>query len=227
MNVNLVNENSVIIYFSDTVCTETADNIAYAYHLLRSELSDTLLDIVPSYTSILLSCNLRKTGLRSFVTRIRSILKQLDKSAGEQLERKQILLPVFYGEEVALDHAEVSEYAGLAFSEVVKLHTSECYRVFAIGFAPGFAFLGNTHPDITMPRKANPRLKVPPGSVAIADRQTAVYPRQSPGGWQVIGRTPLNLLDLSQNSLSKFAMGDEVRFQAIDRQTFLALGGEL
>ncbi len=227
MNVNLVNENSVIIYFSDTVCTETADNIAYAYHLLRSELSDTLLDIVPSYTSILLSCNLRKTGLRSFVTRIRSILKQLDKSAGEQLERKQILLPVFYGEEVALDHAEVSEYAGLAFSEVVKLHTSECYRVFAIGFAPGFAFLGNTHPDITMPRKANPRLKVPPGSVAIADRQTAVYPRQSPGGWQVIGRTPLNLLDLSQSSLSTFAMGDEVRFQAIDRQTFLAMGGEL
>lgn len=227
MNVNLVNENSVIIYFSDTVCTETADNIAAACRLLQAGLSETLLDIVPSYTSILLSCNLRKTGLRSFVTHIHSILNQLDESAGDQLERKQIVLPVYYAEEVALDHAEISQHTKLTFSEVVKLHTSECYRVFAIGFAPGFAFLGNTHPHITMPRKANPRLKVPKGSVAIADRQTAVYPRQSPGGWQIIGRTPLNLLDLSQSSLSTFAMGDEVRFQAIDRQTFLAMGGEL
>lgn len=227
MNVNLVNENSVIIYFSDTVCTETADNIAHACHSLRSELSDTLLDIVPSYTSILLSCDLRRTGLRSFVARIRRILNQLEKDRGDKLERKRIVLPVYYGEEVALDHAEISQHAGLAFSEVVKLHTSECYRVFAIGFAPGFAYLGNTPSQITMPRKANPRPKVPKGSVAIADRQTAVYPRQSPGGWQVIGRTPLNLLDISQSSLSKFEMGDEVCFESIDRQTFLAMGGQL
>ena len=227
MNVNLVNENSVIIYFSDTVCTETADNIAHACHSLRSELSDTLLDIVPSYTSILLSCDLRKTGLQSFVARIRIILNQLEKGCRDTLERKQIVLPVYYGEEVALDHAEISQHAGLAFSEVVKLHTSECYRVFAIGFAPGFAYLGNTPAQITMPRKANPRAKVPKGSVAIADRQTAVYPRQSPGGWQVIGRTPLNLLDVSQSSLSKFEMGDQVRFESIARETFLAMGGQL
>lgn len=227
MNVNLVNENSVIVYFSDTVCTATADNIAHACLSLRAELSETLLDIVPSYTSILLSCDLRKTGLQSFVAHIRRILNQLEEGSSDKLERKQIVLPVYYGEEVALDHVAISQHAGLAFSEVIKLHTSACYRVFAIGFAPGFAFLGNTHPHIAMPRKANPRLKVPQGSVAIADRQTAVYPRQSPGGWQVIGRTPLNLLDVSQSSLSSFAMGDEVRFQSIDRQAFLAMGGQL
>lgn len=227
MRVHLVNENSVIIYFPDTVCTETADNIVYTCHFLRSELSDTLQDIVPSYTSILLSCNLRKTGLQSFAAHIRSVLSRLDKNGCDKLERKQIVLPVYYGEEVALDHAEISQYTGLAFSDVVTLHSSESYRVFAIGFAPGFAFLGNTHLHIKIPRKANPRLKVPKGSVAIADRQTAVYPRQSPGGWQVIGRTPLNFLDFSQSSSSFFAMGDEVRFQAIDRQTFLAMGGQL
>ena len=227
MNVNLVNENSVIIYFSDTVCIETADNIAHACHSLRSELSDTLLDIVPSYTSILLSCDLRKTGLLNFVAHIRSTLNQLEEGSGDQLERKQVVLPVYYGEEVALDHAEISAHLGLTFAEIINLHTAECYRVFAIGFAPGFAYLGKTPVQMTMPRKANPRLKVPKGSVAIADRQTAVYPRQSPGGWQVIGRTPLDLLDVSQSSLSKFAMGDEVRFEAIDRQTFLTMGGQL
>lgn len=227
MQVNLVNENSVIIYFSDTVCPETTDYITHACQLFKAELKGTLLDIIPSYTSVLLSCNLRKTGLQSFVANIHKILNQLDRVSIANHIRNKIVLPVYYGEEVALDHEEVSRHTGLAFSEIVKLHTEECYRVFAIGFTPGFAFLGNTPIQMTIPRKANPRLKVPKGSVAIADRQTAVYPSQSPGGWQVIGRTPLDLLDESQDCLSKFTMGDEVRFESIDRDTFLAMGGQL
>ncbi|WP_299669077.1 allophanate hydrolase subunit 1 [uncultured Psychromonas sp.] len=227
MQVNLVNENSVIIYFSDTVCAETTDKITHACQLFRSELSDTLLDIVPSYTSILLSCNLRKTGLQNFVINIRQILNELDNVGLTNLVRNKIVLPVYYGQEVALDHRDVSLHTGLAFSEIVKLHTEECYRVFAIGFTPGFAFLGNTPKEMTIPRKASPRLNVPKGSVAIADRQTAIYPSQSPGGWQVIGRTPVDLLDDSEECLSKFAMGDEVHFESIDKQTFLAMGGQL
>ncbi|WP_413702232.1 5-oxoprolinase subunit B family protein [Psychromonas sp. KJ10-10] len=140
---------------------------------------------------------------------------------------KQIELPVYYGEEVALDHDALSQHTGLAFSEIIKLHTSECYRVFAIGFAPGFAFLGNIPTQIAMPRKKNPRTTVPKGSVAIADRQTAVYPNESPGGWQIIGRTPINLLDITTASLSKFSMGDQVKFKAINKQAFLAMGGIL
>ncbi|WP_417697073.1 5-oxoprolinase subunit B family protein [Psychromonas sp.] len=227
MKINLVNENSVIIYFSDTVSIETADRIAYACHLLRNGLATMLSDIVPSYTSILLSCNLRKTGLQGFVLAVKRVLEQIEAHNLDTPAAKQITLPVYYGEEVALDYAEISEHVGLPFSEVVKLHTSECYRVFAIGFAPGFAYLGNTPESMTMPRKMTPRAKVPKGSVAIADQQTAVYPRSSPGGWQVIGRTPVNLLDFSQDNLSQFSVGEHVRFEAIDRVTFLAMGGEL
>ncbi|MGZ9898601.1 5-oxoprolinase subunit PxpB [Shewanella gaetbuli] len=227
MQVNLVNENSVIIYFSDTVCIETTDKITHACQLFKAELNDTLLDIVPSYTSILLSCNLRKTGLRNFIFNVQRVLNQLDTASLTNLVRNKILLPVYYGQEVALDHGDVSLHTGLAFSEIVKLHTQETYRVFAIGFTPGFAFLGNTPKPMTIPRKATPRLSVPKGSVAIADRQTAIYPSQSPGGWQVIGRTPIDLLDESEDSLSKFSMGDEVRFESIDKQTFLAMGGQL
>ncbi|MGJ8581760.1 MAG: 5-oxoprolinase subunit PxpB [Psychromonas sp.] len=227
MNINVVNENSVIIYFSDAISIETADRIAYASHLLRAGLATMLSDIVPSYTSILLSCNLRKTGLQGFVIAVKKVLEQIEAHHLETPPAKQIILPVYYGEEVALDHAEVSAHADLDFSEVVKLHTSECYRVFAIGFAPGFAYLGNTPASMAMPRKTSPRATVPKGSVAIADQQTAVYPRSSPGGWQVIGRTPVNLLDLSQDNLSLFSVGGQVRFKAIDRGTFLEMGGEL
>lgn len=227
MQVKLVNENSIIIYFAEVVSVETADYINYACHRLTTELNDVIEDIIPSYTSILLSCNSRKIGLQQFLSRIKMILSQLDSNSAADFTPKKIELPVYYGEEVALDHAEISEHAGLSFSEIVKHHTSACYRVFAIGFAPGFAYLGNTPPQIAIPRKINPRTHVPTGSVGIADQQTAVYPRQSPGGWQIIGRTPTNLLDITSKNLSKFSMGDKVRFKSIDKQEFLAMGGIL
>jgi KipI family sensor histidine kinase inhibitor len=227
MKVELVNENSVIVYFSDIVTPDTAETIAHASHILRDGLADCMLDIVPSYTSVLLSCNPSKTGLRAFTARIHELLSQSEQASSLTVKRQQIVLPIYYGEEVALDHAEISVHLGLPFSEVVKLHSAESYRVFAIGFAPGFAYLGNTHPAISIPRKENPRAKVPKGSVAIADRQTAVYPSRSPGGWQVIGRTPLDLFDIAKDTLSLFEMGDEVRFQSIERHTFLEMGGQL
>jgi len=227
MQVKLVNENSLIIYFADSVSIETADYINYVYRRLNDELNDVLEGIIPSYTSILVSCNSRKIDLRAFLNRVNAALDQLDTNSREDFTPKEIELPVYYGEEVALDHAEISQHTGLPFSEIIKIHTSECYRVFAIGFAPGFAYLGNTPAQIAIPRKVNPRTQVPMGSVALADQQTAVYPRQSPGGWQIVGRTPLNLLDIKTANLSKFSMGDQVRFKSINKQTFLDMGGKL
>ena len=101
------------------------------------------------------------------------------------------------------------------------------YRVYAIGFAPGFAYLGNTDKRIEIPRKQTPRLRVPAGSLAIADRQTAIYPKQSPGGWQIIGRTPISLIDFQRENLTVFEMGAQVSFTPIDKATFLDTGGVL
>lgn len=227
MQVKLVNENSLIIYFAESVSIETADFINYVYHRLNEDLGEIIESIIPSYTSILISCKSRKIGLQGFHRLVNAALNDLDSNNTDDFKPKQIELPVYYGEEVALDHEDISQHTGLPFSEIINRHTSEYYRVFAIGFAPGFAFLGNIPTEIAMPRKKSPRTKVPKGSVAIADRQTAVYPNQSPGGWQIIGRTPINLLDVTTTNLSKFSMGDQVKFKAIDKQTFLAMGGLL
>jgi len=227
MKLKPVNENSVIIYFSDKVSIETADKVSQVYHLLKVDLKDILVDITPSYTSILLSCDLRKTGLRGFMNLLQQILININNQPPAKKVSNRITLPVYYGEDVAWDHQEVSDYTKLPFSEIISLHTAMNYRVFAIGFAPGFAYLGNTNPVMAMPRKSNPRKAIPKGSVAIADQQTAIYPDRSPGGWQIIGRTPVDLFDITQPNLSKFEMGAEVRFEAIDRNTFLAMGGKL
>jgi len=227
MKILPVNENSLIIYFADKVSSATADQIANVYRLLKADRSAFIIDIIPSYTSILLSCDLRKTGLRAFRSYLQQLLANLDVQQSTATHIKKMILPVYYGEDVAWDNQAISEHTKLSFSEVIKLHTAETYRVFAMGFAPGFAFLGNTNPLISMPRKANPRKVVPKGSVAIADQQTAIYPDQSPGGWQIIGRTPLELFDLTEANLSKFEMGAQVQFEAIDRNTFLNMGGTL
>lgn len=138
-----------------------------------------------------------------------------------------IRIPVYYGEEVALDSTEVEQLTGLAFEEICRLHQSQIYRVYAIGFAPGFAYLGSTAEELHVPRKISPRLTVPKGSVALADNQTAIYPASSPGGWQIIGRSPVEMIDWHREPPMLVKAGDRVEFYAISREEFISLGGDL
>ena len=115
------------------------------------------------------------------------------------------------------DLAAVAKTCGLSFSEVIGLHTAGTYRVDAIGFQPGFAYLGGLAPALRLPRRSSPRVRVTPGSVAIAEGQTAVYPHASPGGWHLLGTTCASLLDETARKLSVFEVGDEVSFVQRDR----------
>ncbi|MEZ5502882.1 MAG: 5-oxoprolinase subunit PxpB, partial [Halioglobus sp.] len=140
---------------------------------------------------------------------------------------RTVVLPVYYAAEVGADLEALARRAGLSTDQVIDLHAGTLYRVYAIGFAPGFADLGQVDERIAAPRLATPRASVPCGSVAIADRQTAVYPAQSPGGWNLIGRCPVSMFDPQSQPCMPVAVGDSVRFEAISRERFLALGGEL
>jgi KipI family sensor histidine kinase inhibitor len=134
---------------------------------------------------------------------------------------------VYYAAEVGEDLEPLAARAGLSTDEVIALHCGTDYRVYAIGFAPGFAYLGQVDERIAAPRLATPRLKVPRGAVAIADRQTAVYPAVSPGGWNLIGRCPVRMFDPNAEPIMPVAVGDRVRFESVSRERFLALGGDL
>jgi KipI family sensor histidine kinase inhibitor len=140
---------------------------------------------------------------------------------------REIVLPVYYSTESGADLEHLAEQAELSIADVIALHSGTEYRVYAIGFAPGFAYLGHVDPRIAAPRLPTPRQKVPRGSVAIADRQTAVYPAASPGGWNLIGNCPQRLFDPHAKPVMPVAVGDRVRFEAITRERFLARGGEL
>jgi KipI family sensor histidine kinase inhibitor len=136
-------------------------------------------------------------------------------------------IPVYYGSEVGLDLALVLKRSGLSLAELIELHSGRHYLTYAIGFSPVFAFLGSLDQQIHFPRLATPRISIPAGSVGIAGEQTAVYPIQSSGGWNIIGRTPLDLSLTNPFNIERFEVGTYVKFVPISREQYLMQGGSL
>ncbi len=227
MEISALNENNVIIYFSENPSAALIYEIAEFEQKVRAHFSSVIIDTIPSYISLLIHFDLSKISLSDFITQLKGLEKNPLSTAFQNKKKNAIEIPVYYGKEVALDADEMSGYTKLDFAEIIELHTKQTYQVYAIGFSVGFAYLGETAHKIHMPRKKTPRLKIPEKSVAIADGQTAVYPKTSPGGWQIIGRTYLDVIDFKQKNLTLFNVGDKVRFVSISKEEFLDKGGEL
>ncbi|MBV7298076.1 5-oxoprolinase subunit PxpB [Enterovibrio paralichthyis] len=225
--IEAVNEQTLIVYFGDRIDDAIAAEVNRAIYQVKAGLGDLITDIIPSYNSMLVTFDLHRTDRFDIIKRIRQALESEVDAAGDDSDSVVVEIPVYYGEEVALDIADVCKKTGLDADAVIKLHSEREYRVYAIGFSPGFAYLGSLDDAIVMPRKSTPRLKVPTGSVGLADNQTAIYPSSTPGGWQIIGRTPLNMVDWDSESLARVNVGNRVRFRPIDKEEFLAQGGVL
>lgn len=153
-------------------------------------------------------------------TKIESVLKVRSAKSARGVKAPLIEIPVCYDREFGADMDDVASVAGLAAAEVIRRHSSAAYRVNCVGFIAGFPFLSGLPSELATPRRAVPRKEVPAGSVAIGGVQTGVYPRSSPGGWNVIGRTPLRLFDVQREPPTLLQAGDRVRFRKISREEF-------
>lgn len=225
MELHSAGENALMLYLGEETSPAVAARVQAAAAAIESALGDHLVDMVPSYASILILYEPLATDHLSVSHRVRQALAQLEE--GDSSRGRQVVLPVYYALEAGADLEALAQRADLSPEQVIELHAGNEYRVYAIGFAPGFAYLGQVDERIAAPRLATPRLRVPRGAVAIADRQTAVYPAVSPGGWNLIGRCPTRMFDPSATPTMPVAVGDRVQFEPIDRSRYLALGGEL
>ncbi|GAM58403.1 allophanate hydrolase 2 subunit 1 [Vibrio ishigakensis] len=192
-------------------------------HLLQHYKAE-LVQAVPSYTTLLLEFTPSIFDANKAITEISQILTLARTVTVSNSETRVIEIPTYYGPETCLD---IALYKGLSIQEIASIHSTELYQVYALGFAPGFAFMAEVPEALQLPRQDAPRAAVPKGSVAIADKQTAVYPETSPGGWNIIGRTPLELYTPQSKQISRIQVGDRIRFVPINRSEYLTLGGQL
>ena len=214
-----------MVTLGNSANADTAARVQGAVASIEHVLGDRLVDLIPSYASVLVIFNALSSSHRDIAAQLRVALSALDTTAAAG--GKRVTLPVYYSPESGADLALLAERAGLTIDDVIGLHSAAEYRVYAIGFAPGFAYLGKVDERIAAPRRETPRRRVPRGSVAIADRQTAVYPATSPGGWNLIGLCPTPMFNSSAIPCMPVQVGDSVRFEPVTRDAFFSLGGEL
>ena len=224
MRFKIAGVDSLIIYFGDKIDEQTATKVKKAYLSLKALNLEGLIEIIPSYTSVFIQFDIFKYDYESLKNLIQN---SINLNIKENSEEKIITIDVYYGLETGLDLQKISFEKALSIDEIIKIHTSKIYDVYAIGFLPAFAYLASVDEKISTARLETPRALVPKGSVAIADSQTAVYPQNSPGGWNIIGKTALELFDKNLESLSIFEVGNRVKFNSISKEEFLSQGGIL
>lgn len=217
-------EAAVRVVFGDQIDPLVNHQVHRFATALEHEPFPGMLECVPAYASVTVFYDLMKVSSvqysPSLLTTYEQVCEKLRDIIGamgsEQSEAvRTVDIPVCYEGELAPDLAYVADYHGMSPADVIKLHTSAEYVVYMLGFAPGFPFLGGMPELIAVPRRPSPRLLIPAGSVGIAGKQTGVYPIGTPGGWQLIGRTPLSLFRPDQHPPTLLLAGDRVRFQAI------------
>ena len=176
-------------------------------------------ECVPAFASLLVYYDPLKINYEQLVFQLKDLEPKLDKISAK-MEIREIVVPTVYGGEFGPDLPNVARFHGLSESEVIRIHTETEYTVYMIGFIEGFPYMGKVPDIIAAPRLETPRLKIPAGSVGIAGNQTGIYPCESPGGWQIIGRTSLKLFDPDAQQPALFQPGDCAKFKPITEKEF-------
>lgn len=233
IKIDLTNDMRSATKSQQNVTNQRAFNVpvcvASISQQIRQVFAPYLMNVTPAYNTILVDYLPYRIQESELIQQLNTLITNIDFNTLDSQSKSIVTIPTYYSKDTALDLSRF-EQQGLSLEQVIELHTSTIYQVSAVGFMPGFAFLSDVVPTLQMPRHETPRLSVPKGSVGIADRKTAVYPDQSPGGWNIIGRCPLQLFNSNVsveelNNASFFNVGDQVQFKAIDKSEFIELGG--
>ncbi len=230
-NIYSLSESAVTIEFGDKISEDTLQQInGFNLHLIKNPFPGFRTS-VPAYTTLTVFYDLVTVNTNDELSgsdcfeKVSAYLQSLKNNV--QAFRTEIThtvtIPVCYGGELGLDIEEVAAVNQISVRDVIAIHSKAVYKVYMIGFVPGFAYLGGMDERIATPRKQTPRKAVPVGAVAIAGKQTGIYPLQTPGGWQIIGQTPLKMFDANREQPTLLKAGDNVVFKPISKPEFDAL----
>jgi len=214
----LMGDRGLLLEFGDEISPEVNEKVRRITLAIQDEAIEGIVEMVPTYRSLLILYNPLILPIDDLKRRLERIEKELQQTPFP--EPKLTRIPVLYGSAYGPDLEEVAKYHQISPEEVIRLHCSKPYFIYMIGFMPGFPYMGELPEALITPRLKTPRLSVPAGSVAIAQRQTGIYPMESPGGWHILGRTPAKLFDPEKEPPALLQMGDLVQFFPITEKEF-------
>jgi KipI family sensor histidine kinase inhibitor len=220
LRLEALGDRALLAVLGEAIDPEVNDRVHALAGAIRAAGLPGIRDLVPAYATLAVHyqperwCGSGAAPARALARELQALWAGT--AAGAAGTSRVVPIPVRYGGQWGPDLTEVAGHCGLSEAEVVRRHTERDYRVFMLGFAPGFPYLGGLDPALATPRRATPRTRIPAGSVGIAGAQTGIYPLETPGGWQIIGRTDLRLFDPAQPEPCRLRPGDRLRFVAVD-----------
>ena len=214
-------DSSVLIEFGNEINPETNRRIAATVQLIRDQQIEGIVDMIPTYCALLINYDPRVIRYDPLVARLEGLLK-IEVKAGEQ-KKRVYEIPVCYGGKYGPDLGVIAEHAGLSEEEVVRIHSSSDYLIYMLGFLPGFTYLGGLDERIHTPRLKTPRVRIEAGSVGIGGSQTGIYPLDSPGGWNLMGKTPVKTYDPDREVPILVQAGEYIRFVPVDEEEYLRI----
>jgi inhibitor of KinA len=222
LNMKIVeaSDSSLLVILGDAISREANDRVIGLFRALQGANDRRVRNIHPAYASVLIDFDPARANHREISALVRGLAGH--PSPKTRHAENVVTIPVCYDFEFGPDLRHVADHAKISIEEAIHLHSSAAYRVHFLGFSPGFAYLGGLAEQLHVPRLETPRKAVPAGAVAIAGSQAAVYPVESPGGWRLIGRTPMKMFDPKASPPALLQPGDTVRFSPIDRAAFEA-----
>ena len=220
-------ESGLVVEFGSKIDPEVNALVHRLSAQVKTEISAGVDAVAPTYRSLTIYFNPLKISRDEIKTRVRKIHAGLSADARAEQQSRVVYIPTCYGGEFGPDLPFVSRHTGLDQAEIVQIHSSTAYMLYMIGFTPGFPYLGGMSEKIAAPRLEKPRTVIPAGSVGIAGTQTGLYPMESPGGWQLIGRTPIKVFDPANKNPFLYSAGDYLKFEPVSQEEYAAIATKI
>ncbi len=222
METKLINEQTIMIYFDNKINNQTYQQVQLTTQFIEDSHISEIIDIIPSYRAILIYFDNTNVSGTEVLENL-ELYKLKHSKDLKHSKNRVIQIPVCYGNNYGPDLSEVAKHNQLSEKEVIEIHTQQAYLIYMLGFMPGFPYLGGLDQRLHTPRRSEPRIKIDEGSVGIANNQTGLYPMESPGGWQIIGRTPLKVFDIESKPMTLYKAGDYIQFYEINNKEYIEI----